>query len=166
MSEVKSRPRHLPCAMCGQQKTPESFYWYPYITQQGKNSIRRESRCKECARQRRRDRYAEDPVKDLASSGDWKIRNKEPQAEYRRMRRAAHSSYEAKRRAAKLQRTVVWADLDAINDIYDKATATGLTVDHIIPLQGVRVSGLHVQNNLRLLSKSENSRKKNSFAVL
>ena len=168
MSEVKNRPQHKPCITCNQQKPDDGFYWYAYTTQQGKPSVRRESRCLECARQRRRDRYAAYPVKDIASSRDWKARNEEQQTAYRSTSeyKAAHSAYEAKRRAALLQRTVAWADLDAIQQIYYQATAAGLTVDHIVPLQGARVSGLHVPNNLRLLSKSENSSKKNRFAVL
>ena len=165
MSEVKIRPQHKPCTMCGQGKAPEDFYWYSYTTTQGKPSTRRESRCIECAQQRRRDRYATDPARDLTASENWKALNREHLAAYKDSHRGAYNAYEAKRRAAQLQRTVAWADLDAIQVFYDQAVAAGLTVDHIIPLQGARVSGLHVPENLRLLSKSENSSKKHSFAV-
>lgn len=76
-----------------------------------------------------------------------------------------------KRRAAKIQRTPAWADLDAMRDMYDRAHAlteeTGAEyhVDHIYPLQGKLVSGLHVHNNLQILTASENSKKRNHFEV-
>jgi hypothetical protein len=165
MSEVKSRPQRKPCITCGQRKSDDAFYWYPYITQQGKESVRRESRCIDCAQQRRRDRYAQNSIRDLSTSRDWKARNKDQQAAYRETNKSSYNAYEAKRRAAQLQRTPLWADFDAIQTFYDKASEAGLTVDHVVPLQGVRVSGLHVQNNLCLLSKSENSGKRNSFVV-
>lgn len=62
-----------------------------------------------------------------------------------------------------------WADTAAINELYAKAKAmterTGVahSVDHIIPLQGELVSGLHVHYNLRVITKVENSRKGNRF---
>lgn len=68
----------------------------------------------------------------------------------------------AKRHAAKLQRTVSWANLSKIKDIYSKCP-TGYHVDHIIPLQGELVSGLHVENNLQYLTASENMIKGNKF---
>lgn len=66
-------------------------------------------------------------------------------------------------RLAKAQRVPAWADLTVIRDIYIKAFETGMTVDHIIPLRGETVSGLHVENNLRLIPMLENVRKSNSF---
>jgi len=69
---------------------------------------------------------------------------------------------EAKRRAAKLQRTVAWADLAAISDFYMKCPE-GYEVDHIIPLQGKLVSGLHVENNLQYLKQRENRSKSNKY---
>ena len=70
----------------------------------------------------------------------------------------------AKRRAAKLQRTPAWADLEAIRQFY-AGCPKGYEVDHIVPLQGVNVSGLHVLNNLQYLTKSENSSTGNGYAV-
>jgi hypothetical protein len=69
----------------------------------------------------------------------------------------------AKWKAARLQRTPAWADLAAIREAYAEAKRSGLTVDHVIPLQGKLVSGLHVHTNLALVTKSKNSSKRNSF---
>ncbi|MCR4306561.1 MAG: hypothetical protein NUV42_01180 [Candidatus Yonathbacteria bacterium] len=69
----------------------------------------------------------------------------------------------ASRRAAKLMATPHWADKAAIRLVYAQAAAAGLTVDHIVPLRGKNVCGLHVENNLQLMTMSENSRKWNLF---
>ena len=66
-----------------------------------------------------------------------------------------------KRRAAKLLRTPAWANHMWIDMICDEAHDIGMTVDHIIPLQGEFVSGLHVEYNLQYLTKSENCSKGN-----
>lgn len=51
---------------------------------------------------------------------------------------------------------------DAIREIYEQCPA-GHEVDHIVPLQGALVSGLHVPWNLQYLPISENRRKRNAF---
>lgn len=82
-----------------------------------------------------------------------------------------HAAREAKRRAELLQRTMLWADPDAIRRIYEEAarlsSETGVRhdVDHIIPLRGVRVSGLHVERNLRALPFRANRAKGNRFEL-
>lgn len=58
-----------------------------------------------------------------------------------------------------------WADISKINEFYKQARELGLTVDHIVPLRGKLVSGLHVQNNLQLLPASVNSSKGNDFPI-
>jgi len=68
----------------------------------------------------------------------------------------------AKRRAAKLNATPKFANLNKIKEIY-KNCPKGYHVDHIVPLQGKEVCGLHVEYNLQYLTKSENSSKSNRF---
>ena len=80
----------------------------------------------------------------------------------------------AKREAAKKQRTPNWLspnDLWMIQEIYTLASLrsdyTGISwhVDHIIPLQGENVSGLHIPINLQVIPAVENIKKSNIYEV-
>lgn len=77
----------------------------------------------------------------------------------------------AKRRAAKRQRTPAWANHSEILAIYIQASSissdTGIPheVDHIIPLQGVEVCGLHVQSNLQIVPRAANRSKRNKLCA-
>lgn len=74
-----------------------------------------------------------------------------------------------KRRALLLNAVPPWADLSAIAAVYAKAAeikrdiGVDVHVDHIIPLRGRLVSGLHVANNLRIVTAEENRSKNNAL---
>ena len=78
----------------------------------------------------------------------------------------------ARHRAEKLKRVPKWLtkeDIKAIKEFYAEATrktlATGVKyqVDHIIPLKGKHISGLHVPSNLQIITATENMQKYNVY---
>lgn len=124
------------------------------------------SACVEChskvAAISKRKQYAENPEKERQRAKEWRKANPS-KANFLR----------AKRIADTLQRTPKWLtkmDLFEIQCIYAYRTALkaiGLDyhVDHIIPLRGKIVSGLHVPTNLQILHAKANSSKSNSFSI-
>ena len=118
-------------------------------------------RCKPCLRLYWADRRKLEGEKPLMRTRAWNKANK-----------GKKNALTKKREAAKLQRTPKWLSKDqfkAIEQFYIDAsyltyyTGTNFEVDHIIPLQGKHVSGLHVPWNLQILTESENAKKHNSF---
>jgi 5-methylcytosine-specific restriction endonuclease McrA len=77
----------------------------------------------------------------------------------------------AKRRASKLKRTPVWLDVTQKAEIeftylYCSALRSigmDVHVDHIVPLQGKTVSGMHVPWNLQVIHAKDNLRKANNL---
>ena len=81
-----------------------------------------------------------------------------------------HLARTRKRQAAKLQRTPNWLSTFQLKQMADTyaiaAKLTGITgelyhVDHIVPLQGKKVSGLHVPWNLQVIPAKDNLAKSN-----
>ena len=66
------------------------------------------------------------------------------------------------REIAEIRQRPKWADLKKIMEIYVNRPE-GYHVDHIIPLRGKLVSGLHVESNLQYLPALENMKKHNKF---
>lgn len=101
------------------------------------------------------------PEKTKAATKRWQLNNP-----------AKLSAVSMKRHAAKLKATPLWLTdqhFKLILDFYIQCSIltelTGIIfqVDHIVPLQGKEVIGLHVPWNLQILPRHENIRKSNNF---
>lgn len=82
--------------------------------------------------------------------------------EHYKNNRHYYISKSSKRRDIVSQQTPKWAKLSIIEDIY-QCCPEGCHVDHIIPLQGDNVCGLHVETNLQYLDARDNLSKGNRF---
>jgi hypothetical protein len=108
---------------------------------------------------RRRERYAADP--------QFKANTKARRDRYYAGHAHVFRARDAKRRAMQTHQTPAWADLKEIRRIYalaeriTKSTGVKHEVDHIVPLGGKKVSGLHVSYNLRVIPLKENRSKFN-----
>ena len=68
------------------------------------------------------------------------------------------------RQMQKLNATPLWANLDKIKEMY-KNCPKGIHVDHIIPIKGKLVCGLHIIHNLQYLTAFDNLSKGNKFTT-
>ena len=94
---------------------------------------------------------------------------------YRKANLHKNAAKEAKRRTAKLNRTPAWLTEDdhwMIEQAYELAALRtkmfrfGWEVDHVLPMQGKIVSGLHVPTNLQVIPATLNKQKNNRYEVV
>lgn len=151
--------------------------------------------CVECRKARkkvtRKAYYARTREQSIIAAREWRIANidhvrlrrkkeyaqnseavKEAVRQYRKANPAKINAWSRKHQVARIFRTPKWADHVMIQAYYDVCAffneVNGYTkyhVDHIIPLQGKTVSGLHVHNNLQVILASENMSKGNYYAT-
>ena len=88
---------------------------------------------------------------------------------YSKNNRPLRNAINARYRAQKLKATPLWVNHDLIAEIYNQASIMKdecgkvYHVDHIVPLQGETVCGLHVEYNLQILKGKLNLSKQNRF---
>lgn len=135
------------CGSCNDIKTITDFYSCKY------NASGLQSECILCVKNRNKKAYSIDSSYCKNNAKKWREQN-----------RGAYNALMAKRRASKINATPKWLSieqLDQIKKMYVEAKNRKMVVDHIIPLQGKNVCGLHVPWNLQLLSAEDNLRKSN-----
>lgn len=112
---------------------------------------------------------------------EYKSNNKEKTriaaANWYKKNSARSKANAAKRRAMKIEATPKWLSKDHLNEIYElyrlakelawlNQDGKPFHVDHIIPLQGDNVCGLHVPWNLQLLPWKDNLKKSNNTGLV
>jgi len=145
------------CSVCLLEKPKNNFY----IHSNGKPR----KQCKACLKLRAK-KYSKEERNAFIKS--WVNRNKEKALDYTRTWRKNNLEYDAfrsaTRRATKKQQCPRWAQKEEIKKFY-LACPKGFHVDHIIPLKGQYVSGLHVLENLQYLPAKENLQKGNRYVI-
>jgi len=169
------------CTKCGIDKPIDMFH------KQEKGKYGRRGSCKACFSEYSKERMKNPVIKKRYDAFNaefrknnpnygkkWRNENAEHSKEYQKrwlvMNRHIHNAKCAKRRAAQLNATPKWANQESIKSLYSLASflnmatfSNGYHIDHIIPLQGKNVCGLHVENNLSILRAFDNRSKGNSF---
>jgi hypothetical protein len=123
---------------------------------------------------KQRARYEENKDVVLSRNRAWANANKEKMGEYHlayvKRNRAKWSAQTAKYRSKKSTATPLWANLGAINEVYELASEWNslwpddlVHVDHIVPLQSKQVSGLHCEANLCVRRAKDNRVKSNRY---
>lgn len=134
------------------------------------------SKCKSCMNTYRKERYNSVTKQEERDASDawrnrnrekarayctkWREKNKPRKAEQERIRKAKESLAKPAWLSKEQKDKILW-----YYAVAQEIRKSGIPceVDHIIPLQGKNVCGLHVPWNLQILTKEENAKKHNSF---
>lgn len=171
------------CSRCATEKDLDCFY------RQSASHDGRQAYCKQCNTQYIRKMRSDNPEPHRAAVKKWIGENTQKHSQYcaawaaknkekvlesgrKSARKYPHKVVEKviRRRRARGKATPAWANRFFIAEIYHlarlrtKATGVSHHVDHIVPLRGKLVCGLHVENNLRVIPGKENLSKGISHA--
>jgi hypothetical protein len=166
MEEVKTKK----CSCCGEVKPTTEFS----LSKNRKDG--RQAYCKVCAYEKTKASYKANPERrnehGRRFSKQYYLNNKDKKKAYYGENKVRYASLSAKRRASILLRTPKWLSVEQLKEIEteyalrewcSEVMGEEYHVDHIVPLQGKKVSGLHVPWNLRVIPASKNISKSNKF---
>lgn len=152
----------IECKTCKQEKPDDAFYFRA-------NGSPMKTRCRECQKAHDRARpprvFNPDYIPPNKSKNDKKYRKT---SRGKALACASASKYRARKHAACIPDPFGDSFIKVIYLACEAITAsTGIEhhVDHIVPLQGESVSGLHVWWNLQIIPAKENLSKSNKWEV-
>lgn len=174
MADVDCTVGEKLCARCEKAKSRTEF---------GKHANRKDGLqvyCRACMRalraERQYDKLRWQQHRDTESARNTKYRDSNAdrlRASYREHARRRRSeqphlvnAYNKGRKAAQRMAVPLWADRGQIATIYRKARelserfGVDLQVDHVVPIRGKTVCGLHTPDNLQLLASDLNYKKR------
>ena len=160
------------CSNCNQTKELTEFY-----TNKRKASGYH-CYCRICSKEKNKQWKTNNKEKAAVYDKAWQEKNKDKKSKnYKNWQvnnRAKVNSYNSLRRALELKATPSWltneqkSQLDSIYwlaRLQQELTDEQYHVDHIVPLRGKTVCGLHVPWNLQVMSAKENMTKGNKLNV-
>ena len=162
------------CTQCKQTKKYNEYY------KRASSSDGYKTECIECSKKRTNKWRQKNKNKIKQYWSKWVKDNKEHrqqyQKQYMRLHQQNNKAYwnarNSQRRAQKLKATPAWLNTDyawMIEEIYElcqlrsKVTGVDHHVDHIVPLKGKTVCGLHVPWNLQVIPWYDNLTKRNNL---
>jgi hypothetical protein len=132
--------------------------------------------CKVCSKEKNKQWKTNNKEKAAKYDAAWQEKNKDKKAKnYKNWQvnnRDKVNSYNSYRRALELQATPSWLTKEQLNQIESfywlarlekERTDDVYHVDHIVPLNGKTVCGLHVPWNLQVLTAVKNLQKSNNI---
>ncbi len=168
-AKAKGLKRYCTGRPCGAGHVAQRLVSNAYCCQCSKENVNRQETCSRLHKERKylaRDNHA--------TSRDWYNRNPDKRKEInqrkykKRLANGLIRYWALKRKAHIKQATPAWANQKEIKKIYKQCSEMSLSgqryeVDHIVPLRGKLVCGLHVHYNLQILTEDENQSKKNKW---